>query len=164
MPAAKSPGMDKESNWLPVLEAIRSRLYIRAYWADKAILDGTRQPPKVEMIGSEGALAAAAAGDRRSSRASSGNHRHRARGRRGLLRRGTDHPEGVGERLYVTPPLTVAKAYHYTHILHARWQDKGKAIEQTREGRGEWRAKARVDFTRPALGGSGETKTEPHGE
>jgi hypothetical protein len=33
---AKSPGKDKESNWLPAPNATFS-LYIRAYWADKAI-------------------------------------------------------------------------------------------------------------------------------
>jgi hypothetical protein len=37
---AKSPGADRESNWLPAPEGTFS-LYIRAYWADKAILDGT---------------------------------------------------------------------------------------------------------------------------
>src|SRR5260370_21815788 len=54
---AKPPGKDKESNWLPAPEGTFS-LYIRAYWADKAILDGTWQPPKVEMIGKEGPPAA----------------------------------------------------------------------------------------------------------
>jgi len=46
---AKSPGKDKESNWLPAPNGMFS-LYIRAYWADKAILDGTWQPPVVEMV------------------------------------------------------------------------------------------------------------------
>jgi len=46
---AKSPGKDKESNWLPAPEGTFS-LYIRAYWADKAILDGTWQPPTVTMV------------------------------------------------------------------------------------------------------------------
>ena len=44
---AKSPGKDKESNWLPAPNGTFS-LYIRAYWPDKAIIDGTWQPPKVE--------------------------------------------------------------------------------------------------------------------
>ncbi len=44
---AKSPGKDKESNWLPAPNGTFS-LYMRAYWADKAILDGTWLPPKVE--------------------------------------------------------------------------------------------------------------------
>jgi hypothetical protein len=36
---AKSPGADKESNWLPAPDGAFS-LYIRAYWADEAILKG----------------------------------------------------------------------------------------------------------------------------
>jgi hypothetical protein len=47
--AAKSPGKDKESNWLPAPNGTFS-LYIRAYWADNAILDGTWQPPVVVMM------------------------------------------------------------------------------------------------------------------
>ena len=43
---AQSPGEDKESNWLQAPNGTFS-LYIRAYWADKAILDGTWQPPKI---------------------------------------------------------------------------------------------------------------------
>jgi hypothetical protein len=46
---AKSPGKDKESNWLPAPNGTFS-LYIRAYWANKAILDGTWQPPVVEIM------------------------------------------------------------------------------------------------------------------
>jgi hypothetical protein len=46
---AKSPGKDKESNWLPAPNGNFS-LYMRAYWADKAILDGTWLPPKVEIV------------------------------------------------------------------------------------------------------------------
>ena len=42
----KSPGQDKESNWLPAPASTFS-LYIRAYWPEKAILDGTWQPPKI---------------------------------------------------------------------------------------------------------------------
>jgi len=43
---ATSPGKDKESNWLPAPNGTFS-LYIRAYWADPAILDGTWKPPVV---------------------------------------------------------------------------------------------------------------------
>jgi hypothetical protein len=43
---AKSPGKDKEDNWLPAPNGAFS-LYIRAYWADEAILDGTWKPPVV---------------------------------------------------------------------------------------------------------------------
>lgn len=44
--SANSPSEDKESNWLPAPEGTFS-LYIRAYWADKAILDGSWTPPTV---------------------------------------------------------------------------------------------------------------------
>jgi len=44
---AKSPGKDKETNWVPAPDGTFS-LYIRAYWADKAVLDGTWMPPQVE--------------------------------------------------------------------------------------------------------------------
>jgi hypothetical protein len=46
---AKSPGTDKESNWLPAPEGTFS-LYIRAYWADKAVIDATWQPPSIAMV------------------------------------------------------------------------------------------------------------------
>jgi hypothetical protein len=45
--SAKSPGAEKESNWLPAPEGTFS-LYIRAYWSEKAILNGTWTPPNVE--------------------------------------------------------------------------------------------------------------------
>ncbi|MGC4013459.1 MAG: DUF1254 domain-containing protein [Luteolibacter sp.] len=44
---AKSPGKDKESNWLPAPEGHFS-LYIRAYWGKEAILDGSWKPPVVK--------------------------------------------------------------------------------------------------------------------
>ena len=44
---AKSPGKDKESNWLPAPDGDFS-LYIRAYWPEAAILDGKWTPPPVE--------------------------------------------------------------------------------------------------------------------
>jgi len=47
--SAKSPGADKESNWLPAPSGTFS-LYMRAYWPDKAIVDGTWQPPLVAMM------------------------------------------------------------------------------------------------------------------
>lgn len=46
---AKSPGKDKENNWLPAPDGTFS-LYIRAYWPEKAILDGTWMPPIVEKV------------------------------------------------------------------------------------------------------------------
>ncbi|WP_337024759.1 MULTISPECIES: DUF1254 domain-containing protein [unclassified Pantoea] len=44
-----SPGGDKANNWLPAPEGNIS-LYIRAYWGEKAILDGTWQPPRIEKV------------------------------------------------------------------------------------------------------------------
>ena len=46
---AKSPGKDKESNWLPAPQTHFS-LYLRAYWADQAIIDGTWKPPVTTRI------------------------------------------------------------------------------------------------------------------
>jgi hypothetical protein len=46
---AKSPGADKESNWLPAPDGTFS-LYLRAYWADEAILDGQWKPPAVKKV------------------------------------------------------------------------------------------------------------------
>ena len=46
---ARTPGKDKESNWLPAPSGPFS-LYIRAYWAEKAILDGTWQPPAIATV------------------------------------------------------------------------------------------------------------------
>ncbi|MBX2963700.1 MAG: DUF1254 domain-containing protein [Cyclobacteriaceae bacterium] len=43
----KNPGADKESNWLPAPAGDFS-LYIRAYWGDTGITDGTWVPPVVE--------------------------------------------------------------------------------------------------------------------
>jgi hypothetical protein len=46
---AKSPGKDKESNWLPAPNEPFS-LYLRAYWPEKAIVDGTWLPPQVVKV------------------------------------------------------------------------------------------------------------------
>ena len=46
---AKSPGADKESNWLPAPDGPFS-LYIRAYWGQQPILDGSWQPPKIVAV------------------------------------------------------------------------------------------------------------------
>ena len=43
---AKSPGKDKESNWLPAPQGTFS-LLLRNYWPDQAIIDGTSVPPEV---------------------------------------------------------------------------------------------------------------------
>jgi hypothetical protein len=43
---AKSPGQDRESNWLPAPDGTFS-LYIRAYWGKQAILDGSWKPPVI---------------------------------------------------------------------------------------------------------------------
>jgi len=46
---AKSPGGDKESNWLPAPSGPFS-LYIRAYWEEKPVLDGQWKPPIVNRV------------------------------------------------------------------------------------------------------------------
>jgi hypothetical protein len=43
---SKSPGKDKETNWLPAPNGDFS-LVIRTYWPEKAILNGTWTPPDV---------------------------------------------------------------------------------------------------------------------
>jgi hypothetical protein len=43
---ATSPGKDKESNWLPAPKG-KFSLYMRAYWPEKSILEGTWSPPNV---------------------------------------------------------------------------------------------------------------------
>lgn len=45
----KSPGKDKESNWIPA-PAETFSLYIRSYWGKKAILDGSWIPPLIEQV------------------------------------------------------------------------------------------------------------------
>ena len=47
---AKSPGKDKESNWLPAPDGDFS-LYVRSYWPDAAITEGKWTPPRVEKQG-----------------------------------------------------------------------------------------------------------------
>jgi hypothetical protein len=44
------PGGESTANWLPAPEGTFS-LYIRAYWGEEPILDGSWQPPKVEKRG-----------------------------------------------------------------------------------------------------------------
>jgi hypothetical protein len=46
---AKSPGIDKESNWLPAPTGAFS-LYLRAYWPEEAILNGQWQPPVIRQM------------------------------------------------------------------------------------------------------------------
>ena len=46
---ATSPGKGKETNWVPAPEGMFS-LYIRAYWAEQAIIDGTWVPPNVVRL------------------------------------------------------------------------------------------------------------------
>ena len=43
----QNPGSDHEANWLPAPDGTFS-LYIRAYWGEAPILDGSWQPPKIE--------------------------------------------------------------------------------------------------------------------
>ncbi|SSW72615.1 DUF1254 domain-containing protein [Achromobacter agilis] len=44
-----SPGKNKEANWLPSPTETFS-LYIRAYWGEKGILDGSWKPPVVKKV------------------------------------------------------------------------------------------------------------------
>jgi hypothetical protein len=46
---ATSPGSDKEANWLPAPNGPFS-LFLRGYWADTAMLDGTWTPPTIEKV------------------------------------------------------------------------------------------------------------------
>ncbi|MGA0617118.1 DUF1254 domain-containing protein [Paracoccus sp. KR1-242] len=46
---SKSPGADKESNWLPA-PAEPFSLYIRAYWGKEPIIDGSWQPPVIKVV------------------------------------------------------------------------------------------------------------------
>ncbi|MVT68138.1 DUF1214 domain-containing protein [Bradyrhizobium pachyrhizi] len=46
---AKSPGGDKEANWLPAPNGHFS-LYIRAYWGKEGILDGSWKPPVIKKL------------------------------------------------------------------------------------------------------------------
>jgi hypothetical protein len=46
---AKSPGGEKESNWLPAPNG-RFSLYIRAYWGKEGILDGSWKPPVIRKV------------------------------------------------------------------------------------------------------------------
>lgn len=46
---SKSPGGDKETNWLPAPDG-RFSLYIRAYWGKEGILDGSWKPPIIKKV------------------------------------------------------------------------------------------------------------------
>jgi hypothetical protein len=46
---ARTPGADKESNWLPA-PAGHFSLYIRAYWGQQGIVDGSWKPPVVKKV------------------------------------------------------------------------------------------------------------------
>src|SRR5262249_40069340 len=46
---AKSPGGEKEANWLPAPDGHFS-LYIRAYWGKQGILDGSWKPPVIRKV------------------------------------------------------------------------------------------------------------------
>jgi hypothetical protein len=46
---AKSPGWEKESNWLPAPDG-RFSLYIRAYWGQEGILDDSWTPPVIHKV------------------------------------------------------------------------------------------------------------------
>jgi hypothetical protein len=46
---AKSPGADKETNWIPAPDG-KFSLYIRAYWGKEGILDGSWTPPLIKKV------------------------------------------------------------------------------------------------------------------
>jgi hypothetical protein len=46
---AKSPGKSKATNWVPAPTGTFS-LYLRCYWAEPAILDGSWMAPQVEKM------------------------------------------------------------------------------------------------------------------
>jgi hypothetical protein len=46
----KSPGADKESNWVPT-STDEFSLYIRSYWPKDAILNGSWTPPAANKVG-----------------------------------------------------------------------------------------------------------------
>ena len=48
--SANSPGIDKESNWIPTPQGEFS-LYIRCYWGDEAVLDGSWTAPPIVRLG-----------------------------------------------------------------------------------------------------------------
>ena len=45
----KSPGKDKEANWIPA-PADEFSLWLRAYWPEQAILDGSWKPPAIRKM------------------------------------------------------------------------------------------------------------------
>ena len=47
--STESPGEDKEANWLPAPKETFS-LYIRCYWGEEAVLDGTWKPPIIKQV------------------------------------------------------------------------------------------------------------------
>ncbi len=49
MVSIKFAGKNKETNWVPAPEGTFS-LYIRAYWAEPAVIDATWPPPTVTMV------------------------------------------------------------------------------------------------------------------
>jgi hypothetical protein len=46
---SKSPGKDKETNWLPAPETPFS-LYIRCYWPKQEVINGSWMPPEVKKV------------------------------------------------------------------------------------------------------------------
>ncbi|WP_423803167.1 DUF1214 domain-containing protein [Paraflavisolibacter caeni] len=45
-----APGTEKESNWLPAPGGADFSMYIRAYWPQQPILNGSWMPPMVERL------------------------------------------------------------------------------------------------------------------
>jgi hypothetical protein len=47
--STQAPGKEKETNWVPAPKGTFS-LYIRCYWGESAVLDGTWKPPIVDQV------------------------------------------------------------------------------------------------------------------
>jgi hypothetical protein len=47
---SESPGKGKEANWLPAPKNADFSLYIRTYWPNAAVIDGSWTPPNVEQV------------------------------------------------------------------------------------------------------------------
>lgn len=47
--SATPPDAERAPNWLPAPEGAFS-LYVRCYWAEQAVLDGTWTPPQIQRL------------------------------------------------------------------------------------------------------------------
>ncbi len=59
--SASSPGLDKEEQLVACARLAPSRSYLRAYWPEKVVIDGTWIPPNVERRSARNAITPAEA-------------------------------------------------------------------------------------------------------